>query len=130
MFGVFLLATAGSNAWSGSAEAVVRGLEQAAAKEQAEETLQQADKAVAGESSSREAVGIGRAFVCRKAGLIRHIAVEYPSAETGYVCRVLYETEKGSSVPWYAKNEHSYCSARAGGLVKKHLSLGWDCVEQ
>ena len=70
-----------------------------------------------------------RSFSCTKSGLERKIAVDYPEPETGYVCRVLYDSEKGSSVPWNARNDKGYCESKAAGFVKKHLKMGWDCVE-
>lgn len=114
----------------GSGEAILRGLEKAAAREA--ETSQAEDAPETGENGgiSDDKGHVYRAFVCKRADLVRHITVEHPAPESGYACRVLYETERGSQVPWDARNQKNYCEPHAVRLVKKHMDAGWQCSEQ
>ncbi len=60
----------------------------------------------------------------------RRIVVDAPSAEPGYACRVIYQNERGTSVPWYARNEENYCREKAVALTVKQIALGWSCYVQ
>ena len=73
---------------------------------------------------------IAASFICTNAGLERQIVLESPSVHPMYACRVIYNSEKGLSVPWYAKNESEYCKPKAIDFVAKQISWGWSCVGQ
>ncbi len=123
---VLFLALAGHVNGESSAEAILKGLEKAAARETGIEAV--TDTHSAPDSSDSEAL-VPRSFICKYASLVRHITIEYPVARTGYACRVVYDSEKGNKVPWSAKTRRDYCEPHALDLVDNHLELGWECVE-
>lgn len=69
-------------------------------------------------------------FVCTKGKMVRKIVVEAPSKHPGYACRVVYESAKGTSVPWSAKNDEGYCRLKAVNFVARQIGWGWSCVRQ
>lgn len=74
---------------------------------------------------------VSRSYVCTNGVLGRTIAVEHPRSDSGYSCRVLYETEKGFSTPWSAKNDANYCDGRADALAAMLVQQnGWNCGVQ
>ena len=125
-----LLITTGNGYAEGSGEAILRGLEKAAAREAENHQAEEAKEETANGETSADQGHISRAFVCKNAGLVRHIKVEYPAPESGYACRVLYEKEKRTEIPWNARKQRGYCEPHAVRLVKKHMEAGWNCAEQ
>ena len=126
-----LLITTGNAYAEGSGEAILRGLEKAAAREAENHQVEDATEAGEGRETSDDRGYVSRAFVCKNtAGVVRHIKVEHPGPESGYACRVLYETEYGSQVPWNARNQQEYCESHAVRLVKKLMDANWNCAEQ
>ena len=74
---------------------------------------------------------VSRSYVCTHGGLGRTIAVEHPRPDSGYTCRVLYETENGFSTPWSARNDANYCDGRADALAATLIQqYGWNCGVQ
>jgi len=69
-------------------------------------------------------------MLCVHGNKSRHIIVDAPSEEPGYACRVIYQNERGTSVPWYANNEKDYCYKKAVALTVKQIALGWSCYAQ
>ena len=114
-----LLILMGNGYAEGSGEAILKGLEKAAAREAEMQQGRQATTTVPGT----------RSFTCARGTLVRKISVDYPAPDTGLVCRVLYETEKGLEIPWRATNTRDYCAPQAVGLTKKLMQLGWECTE-
>lgn len=64
---------------------------------------------------------------CERAGALRTITVESPSREPGFVCRVLYQKEGSSSVPWSARRDQAFCGLMAAEFVDKHKGWGFAC---
>jgi len=128
LMGAVLVLTAGNVNGEGSGAAILKGLEKAESRlTEVKETGEVTD-AVADEGTSDGEGYVSNSYICRQANLVRQITIEYPTAETGYACRVLYDSEKGATTPWYAKNERDYCEPRATGLMRKHLEMGWKCT--
>lgn len=73
---------------------------------------------------SAPSFGQGTAFVCENNGLTRSVEIV---SEPGFACRVKYTKSSGSSYPWSARNEGSYCGSKALSLVDKLKSWGWSC---
>jgi hypothetical protein len=67
-------------------------------------------------------------FLCTYGKLTRTIVVDSPSKHSDYACRVLYESEKGISMPWHAKHQEAYCLQKALEFVALQETLGWSCV--
>jgi hypothetical protein len=63
-------------------------------------------------------------YICENNGATRTVEVV---TAPGYACRVRYTKPSGTSFPWSARNDASYCGPRAIGLVNKLRSLGWAC---
>ncbi len=128
LMGAVLVLTAGNVNGEGSGAAILKGLEKAESRlTEVKETVDVTDS-VADEGTSDDEGYVSHSYICKKANLVRQITIEYPAAETGYACRVLYDSEKGTTTPWYAKNDRGYCEPRAMGLMKKHLEMGWECT--
>lgn len=60
----------------------------------------------------------------------RRIILDSPSNEPGFACRVIYQNESGTSVPWYARNNGNYCKPKAVAFTVKQIALGWSCYVQ
>ena len=129
VMGAVLLVIVGNVNGEGSGAAILKGLEKAASGMTGIKKIEVTD-AIAEEETSNGWEYVTRLFICRRADLVRRISIEYPATETGYACRVLYDSEKGLETPWYANNKKDYCEPQAVGLVKKHMEMGWACAEQ
>lgn len=67
---------------------------------------------------------------CENTGLGRNIAVDKGGESTDYACRVIYDSEKGMSVLWRARNDPDYCGPKAASLLNDLLNWGWSCVSR
>ena len=81
--------------------------------------------AVCAVASSPRSLAQAPGYICENNGATR--SVETVSAP-GYACRVRYTKSSGTSFPWSARNDASYCGPRATGLVDKLRSWGWACA--
>jgi hypothetical protein len=63
-------------------------------------------------------------YACEKQGDTRYLAVV---RDAEFACRVKYTKASGSSFPWNAQNEASYCRPKAAGLLEKLRTSGWEC---
>ncbi|EHR0245125.1 hypothetical protein C1S99_08630 [Vibrio parahaemolyticus] len=77
--------------------------------------------------SSKHLGTISNSFTCTNGKLARQITTDAPSKDPDFACRVIYQSEKGLSIPWRAKNEVGYCQDKALSFVNQHVSWGWDC---
>ena len=66
-------------------------------------------------------------FLCSNSGLERSILVDRSRIPGQLACRVVYDTEKGRTIPWQAKFETDYCTPKAVALVLKLQNWGWSC---
>jgi vacuolar-type H+-ATPase subunit H len=66
-------------------------------------------------------------FLCTYGKLTRTIVVDSPSKHSDYACSVLYESEKGISMPWHAKHQEAYCLPKALEFVALQETWGWSC---
>lgn len=66
---------------------------------------------------------------CTYGNLARQITVDSPSNAAGFACRVIYQTEKGITIPWSAKHNGAYCGPKAAELVEKEKGWGWHCQQ-
>ena len=130
VMGAVLLLTMGNVDGKGSAESILKGLEKAASRELENEKIEEGTNSSEMEGSREGERYVSRTFACRKTDLVRQITIEYPAIETGYACRVLYNSEKGLRTPWYARKDRDYCEPHGKSLVSKHLEVGWKCTEQ
>ena len=63
-------------------------------------------------------------YACEKAADTRYLAVVRDSE---FACRVKYTKASGTTFPWSAQNETSYCRPKAIGLLEKLRASGWEC---
>lgn len=69
-------------------------------------------------------------FVCTQGELTRTIVLDVPSKHPEFVCRVIYQSEKGIKVLWNARNDTEYCDPHLKQFVAKQLDWGWSCLVQ
>ena len=63
-------------------------------------------------------------YACEKQGNSRYLTVV---RDAEFACRVKYTKASGTSFPWSAHNEASYCRPKAAGLLEKLRATGWEC---
>ncbi|GEM_PF-6883705 len=68
--------------------------------------------------------------ICEMGERSRLIVLDSPSNTSEYMCRVVYSTEYGVSVPWYARWETDFCIEKARDLVNRQVKLGFVCNRQ
>ena len=123
-----ILTFTGGAAGEGSGEAILKGLEKAAAREEA--LKKEAGTTGEGSADIRQSGRQERSFVCTHGDTERYIRTEYPGQQSGYACRVRYDSDNGFEYPWNARNQAGYCEPKALGLVEKLRRNGWDCREE
>ena len=67
---------------------------------------------------------------CDNTSIVRNIAVDKGGKRTDYACRVIYDSEKGLSVLWNARNDADYCAPKADSLRNDLVNWGWSCVSR
>lgn len=68
--------------------------------------------------------------LCEMGERSRLIVLDSPSKTSEYMCRVVYSTEYGVSVPWFARWDAAFCVEKARELVNKQVNLGFVCNRQ
>ncbi|MEM0912338.1 MAG: hypothetical protein AAGJ37_15295 [Pseudomonadota bacterium] len=74
--------------------------------------------------------GGASSVLCEMGERSRIIVLDSPSSTSEFMCRVVYSTEYGISVPWYAKWDENFCVEKARELVNRQVSLGFECNRQ
>ncbi len=72
---------------------------------------------------------LSNSFTCTNGKLSRQITLDAPSKHPDYACQVIYQSEKGLSIPWRAKNEEGYCRDKAMSFVNRQVGWGWNCIQ-
>lgn len=72
---------------------------------------------------------LSNTFTCTNGRFSRQITIDAPSKHQNFACRVIYQTEKGLSIPWHAKNDENYCRDKAHSFVKRQVEWGWSCIQ-
>lgn len=73
---------------------------------------------------------IAASLLCVNDNRSRHIVVEAPSLQPGNACRVLYQQGQTVRVPWAARYNSKFCTAKAVALTVKKIAQGWTCYAQ
>ena len=69
-------------------------------------------------------------FACASEANVRSIEVHIPIEVPQVQCAVVESSNGKASVPYYAKNDASYCRKQAEGIVEKLVASGWTCVSR
>lgn len=70
---------------------------------------------------------ISSLYECYKGGAVRTVYVEHGNSDEAFTCRVVYESEEDSTIPWSAQNDWKNCGPMAIALARKFQDYGWSC---